>query len=321
MKECACQSYQTETIHEVDFILEKQNCIRTDLQGTKPTLSCIPSKINDLILLNKPARCKNFYDHGIRINESWNDCSIKNCYFFLMLLFKKQLFSLIKSFFILLLLCPSLVQSDQLFYNGTTEKSFTTSSENYYLSSYSSNITQNYYISSRNHETNKSFCEMYLKIGLNYSPENKNITRFMECSSLARQDFENFLNLINKYVYRVEYVISKSEAQMDECIKNYKKWICLFRCGGFFNIDSVSVCENVEKLCPVFRIFTETKIRGGQPVYMCTGFGGFKWNPKPTADNITTKLISNSAVSINHSRVHLIYMVIGFIITNLPFFR
>nr|CAB3262972.1 uncharacterized protein LOC100186046 [Phallusia mammillata] len=111
-------------------------------------------------------------------------------------------------------------------------------------------------------------------------PENQycNVERVLDNDYTAYQAYVVFRNMFRKYATPDNYSIKGNES---ECLHSYKSWICAQR-HKLYGTDGNGTraplvpcdryCREVEASCPFFRIFNRTKLRGGQPTFICKGY-------------------------------------------------
>ncbi|XP_026694314.2 uncharacterized protein LOC100186046 [Ciona intestinalis] len=105
------------------------------------------------------------------------------------------------------------------------------------------------------------------------------LNRIKEQDQFAKRNYLVFAATMEKYATPDNYSIWPSFKT--QCLVGYKSWICSqnhqvhrldHNCRKKRIWPCKSLCLNVEASCPVFRIFSFTKLRGGQPAFICHGF-------------------------------------------------
>uniref|UniRef100_H2ZM72 FZ domain-containing protein n=1 Tax=Ciona savignyi TaxID=51511 RepID=H2ZM72_CIOSA len=105
------------------------------------------------------------------------------------------------------------------------------------------------------------------------------LVKIKEADHLAKGNFLIFSKTMGKYATPDNYTIWPEFK--NQCLKSYKAWICSqfhqvyhlnHQCRKVRIKPCNSFCLNVEAACPIFRIFHSTKLRGGQPAFICNGF-------------------------------------------------
>lgn len=292
MKGCTCSSCQfgnVESNRAIDLVLSKRTFVKTVLRETatsEPIITEAPNQLNkSFVFRSYSESCKYFNKSFTRLNyHSLMESNLCwSLYNFLMLLLRHQLFNSIKIFLVIFLLlsaCPLLVHSRQIDCEGNANKSCHGQMNDTLI------LNNSFCQSSSMPRSCSSFPVGELLLA---DISNGNVSDFKCCDEKAREDYEEFSKTMNKYITPNDFIISNESCgrcnKILQCLYYYKQWVCSTRCGKYMTtMDRFKVCIATEKLCPIFRIFDNTKIRGGQPVFLCRGFQGAMWRPNVSED-------------------------------------
>jgi len=118
-------------------------------------------------------------------------------------------------------------------------------------------------------QSNGTFC--------NFTLENwTNRTEMHLADRKATYQFGVFNLTMQKYIsperYTYDMLHGRTYENLKVCLESYHVWVCTTKYKNVTAEQEMRACYNAERTCPVFRVFTSTKLRGGQPVFFCVGF-------------------------------------------------
>ncbi|XP_076806865.1 uncharacterized protein LOC143450273 [Clavelina lepadiformis] len=104
------------------------------------------------------------------------------------------------------------------------------------------------------------------------------LEKIEEADKMAEKYYNQFFDVMFRYATPYTY---STIGNKDNCLAAYKKWICSVSHDVYEYNETChrnkspwcpSICSKTEQNCPFFRVFNDTKLRGGQPVFICRGY-------------------------------------------------